>query len=49
MFEAVLAGVRQMETGTLALMQDPVKVRQYEADRDALQKLEKAFAELKKI
>ena len=49
MFATVLAGVRHLETSTLALMQDPVRVRQHEADKDALQKLEKAFAELKKI
>ncbi|KAK9821893.1 hypothetical protein WJX74_010521 [Apatococcus lobatus] len=49
MFDAVLTGVRQMDTSVLTLMQDPVRVRQYEVDKDALHKLEKAFAELKRI
>ena len=49
LFEAILAGVKQRQVSVLGLMEDSVRVRQVQMDREALQKLEKAFAELKKI
>ena len=49
LFAALYSAVKQMNTSVLDLMEDPVRIRQIQMDRDALQKLERAFAELKRI